>query len=243
MVNILVLEDESYTLKFLEKIIKDHPAVNLLIGTTCSHAAMRAVNENKIDIAFLDIELAPQEACNGLEVAKAINKVSPLTRFVFITGYTKYALDSFSVHPYDYVLKPIKIDKVMSIITALEEEIIKEAAYLHKDNDRLVVKTPNGIIFVNIPDIIFIEKQRKKAIIHCSNGMIEAICRFNELESFLGHNFIRGHKSFIINTDKIYQIKDTGNRSYEVSFYGYNRIALISRNKFKDYTDFFTPSL
>jgi two-component system LytT family response regulator len=242
MLRILVLEDEDYTLRFLEKIISEHPMVKEITGTTDGQEAIRLAGNSKPDIVFLDIELAPGDSLNGIEVAKAIYQISPGTTFVFITGYSKYAIESFAVHPYDYVLKPIKIDKVMNILTSLSSSSELSTSRAATDPPRLVIRTEGDTFFINIKDIYFIEKQRRKALIHTKSGIKETTCRFSELEELLTDEFIRVHKSFIINMDKISHIKDTGYQSYEVHFAGYNKIALISRNKFREHQDIFSPS-
>lgn len=241
MLKVLVLEDEHYTLRFLEKLIAEHPKVEQVVGTSLSQDAIRMASEIAPDIAFLDIELAPEDNLNGIDVARAINTVSPHTEFIFVTGYAKYAVDSFTVHPYDYLLKPIRRDKVMQAITGLDAEL--QRVNLHKSpNNRLVIKSADSIVFVNIDDIYYIEKQGKKAFIHSTGGVHESTCIFNELEALLGPNFLRVHKSYVVNMDKVAQIKDAGNQSYSIHFEGYDGIAIMSRNRFRIHIDRFTPS-
>lgn len=241
MFKVLILEDENYTLRFLEKLISEHPKVEQVLGTSISQEAIRLASEIVPDIAFLDIELAPEDNLNGIDVARAINTVSPRTEFIFVTGYAKYAVDSFSVHPYDYLLKPIKRDKVMQAISGLDAE--RQTINMHKSpNNRLVIRSSDSIVFINIDDIFFIEKQGKKAFIHSTGGVNESTCIFNELESLLGPNFLRVHKSYVVNMDKVSQIKDAGNQSYSIHFEGYDGIAIMSRNRFRIHIDRFTPS-
>ncbi|MGI6434492.1 MAG: LytR/AlgR family response regulator transcription factor [Syntrophomonadaceae bacterium] len=241
MFKVLVLEDESYTLRFLEKLISEHPKVELVLGTSSSQDAVRLAGEMAPDLAFLDIELAPEDHLNGIDVARAINTVSPRTEFIFVTGYAKYAVDSFAVHPYDYLLKPIKRDKLMQAISGLDAD--RQDMNLQKGpNNRLVIKSQDSIIFINIDDIFFIEKQGKKAFIHSVGGINESNCIFNELESLLGSQFLRVHKSYVVNMDKVSQIKDAGNQSYAIHFEGYNGVAIMSRNRFRVHIDRFTPS-
>lgn len=241
MFKVLILEDENYTLRFLEKLISEHVKVEQVVGTSNSQEAIRLAGDITPDLAFLDIELSPEDHMNGIDVARAINTVSPRTEFIFVTGYAKYAVDSFTVHPYDYLLKPIKRDKVMQVISSLESD--REAVNLHKSHsDRLVIKSSDSIVFLYIDDIFFIEKQGKKAFIHSTSGVNESNCIFNELESLLGPNFLRVHKSYVVNMNKVSQIKDAGNQSYSIHFDGYNGEAIMSRNRFRVHIDRFTPS-
>lgn len=242
MFRVLVLEDESYTLRFLEKLIAEHPMVEQVMTTSAGQNAIDLAGDFLPDLAFLDVELAPQDSLNGIDVARAIHTVSPRTEFVFITGYAKYAVDSFVVHPYDYLLKPIKREKVLQTISGLAAE--HEEHNIQKGpNNRLIIKTTDGVVFVNIEDIFFIEKMGKKAFIHARTGLCESNCIFNELETLLGHQFLRVHKSYVVNMDKVSQIKDAGNQSYAVHFDGYGPTALMSRTRFRAHQERFTPSI
>ncbi|MBA1335195.1 MAG: hypothetical protein HPY66_0817 [Firmicutes bacterium] len=64
----------------------------------------------------------------------------------------------------------------------------------------------------------------------------------NELEGILPQNFLRVHKSFIVNTDKIKKIREVSRRSYEIEFYNYNKTAHMSRYKYKEHKELFSPS-
>ena len=64
----------------------------------------------------------------------------------------------------------------------------------------------------------------------------------NELEEILPQNFLRVHKSFIVNVDKIRKIREVSRRLYEIEFYNYDRTARVSRYKFEEYKDIFCPS-
>lgn len=240
--NVLILEDEEYTLRFLEKLISEHPLVKQAIGTSSSIEAINLAKQLAPDVAFLDIELKPQDAFNGIEVANSINSINPNIKFIFVSGYSKYAIDSFAVHPYDYVLKPIKKTKIFNILSELANGIPQSRLQANA-NQRLVFRSDEEIFFVNTDDVFFFEKLGKKAFIHCKNGVREATCIFNELEPLLGSQFMRVHKSFVINMEKINFIKDSGNQSYEIHFHNYSGVALMSRNKFRENQKLFSPSL
>lgn len=242
MLNVLILEDEIYTLRFLEKLISEHPLVGQTTGTSSGSEAITRAGTLNPHIAFLDIELAPQDVLDGIEVARCLQTICPEIKLIFVTGYSKYAVDSFTVHPYDYVLKPIKKSKIYDILGELAQTIpiAKPASSIPH---RMVFKSEDELVFVDTEDILYFEKLGRKAFVHSLSGLHEVICSFNELELLLNSQFIRIHKSYIVNMEKVTHVKDVGNQSYEVHFHNYNGIALMSRIKFREHQHRFTPTL
>lgn len=245
MLEAYILEDEPYTIRFLEKIIGDHPRVDSAQGFSLSPLLLEALANARPDVIFLDIELSPAEAENGMDIARTIYARYPETDLVFITGYSRYALESFNVHPYDYLLKPIDKERLARVLNELadkkEARLTQAAPYVIPD--KTIIKTGDGLAFIDWDEVYFIEKQGRRAIIHSDRGICKVRCSLGELEPLLPAQFIQAHKSYVINRDKIYRIRDQGNQSFEVLFYKYERIALMSRAKFKEYQPAFPPSV
>lgn len=241
MVKVLILEDEYPIREILKEIACNNLFIDEVIDTPSGKEAIRLAKEHKPDIILLDIGLDKEKEINGIEVAKMIKKLNPKAYFVFVTGYPKYVFESFQVHPYDYTLKPFSKNKVKEVINAIADKITKENDYV-RNQDNIVIKTRNEILFIPQDDIIIAEKQDKYTVIYMKGNIVKTDRTLNEFEKRLGKNFLRVHKSFIVNINKIKKIKEVSTRSYEIEFYDYDRIALMSRYKFKKYKDIFIPS-
>jgi two-component system LytT family response regulator len=240
MFNVLILEDEHYTLRYLHAIISEHSLVRSVSAASTGRDAVQLAQKQQPNVAFLDIELSPQDSYTGLEVAKHIASISPATRFVFITGYSKYALESFVVHPFDYVLKPVKKDRVFDVLN----ELAKEPELQNRNRPkRIVVQSKQEMIFLIPSEIFFFEKQDKKTLVHTRNGVYELARNLNAFSDFLPKEFVRTHKSFIVNINRIRKVKDLGNRSWEIIFQGYDKPALLSRNKYQEHKELFSMTI
>ena len=78
------------------------------MDTGCGSEAIELARINNFNLIILDIELN-EDDINGLEVAKTIYAFNQEAYMVFVTAYSRYAVDSFAVHPYDYIIKPIVV--------------------------------------------------------------------------------------------------------------------------------------
>lgn len=241
MVDVLVLEDEQYTRKFIKKLVSQNPLIRKVFDTSRGSEAVDLAQKFKPDIFLVDIELDADEELNGIEVAKIIFNLNPETFFVFITGYSKYAIESFAVHPYDYILKPFNKDKILNVISSLAGKVCRSKKKFNSFK-KLKIKSGNEVIFIKSNDIIFIEKHKKIAYIHTKKGIFKIAKPLKEFEQLLGPNFKRVHKSYIANLAKISRVKEVSRRSYEILFEGYDKTALMSRYKYEDHRKIFTPS-
>ncbi|MGE5422306.1 MAG: LytR/AlgR family response regulator transcription factor [Ignavibacteriales bacterium] len=239
MLEVLILEDEEYTRRYIESMVSEHPMVKHVTGTGAGREAVQLAQNLRPDIVFLDIELGPDDCYTGLEVAVHIAELCPKSKLIFLTGYARYALDSFVVHPYDYIVKPVTQDRMFELLTGLAKE---KRPVKNNGQKKIVIRSKDGLVFLTIGEIFFFEKQGKKVFVHTRVGAFETGYNLTELEGLVPVEFLRTHKAFIINTSKIRHMQDVGNRSWEIFFHGYDRPALMSRYKYEDHREIFTPS-
>lgn len=235
MIKALILEDEEYNREFIHQNLRLITAITDIFATSSGEEAYAWAKENQPDIALLDIELDGQKH-NGLDVARRISQLNNEMYIVFVTGYSKYAVESFDVHPYGYVLKPIRITPFRDLI---EEIVSRLEQTRQRATGMLTVRVKNEIIHINHSDIIFIEAENHKSIIHTRDATMEARKTLDEIEAMLGMDFLRVHRSFIVNLTKIKKIKEARDRSYEIEFWDDPKTALMSRYYYPKYKDFF----
>jgi two-component SAPR family response regulator len=114
--NIIAADDEKHALHSISEVIRNAlPDCVLECFNRPDTALEYAAAGNRVDVAFLDIEMG---GMNGLELAKRLKDVNGKTNIVFVTGYSEYALDAYSVAPSGYLLKPVA---EADILRAIEE--------------------------------------------------------------------------------------------------------------------------
>lgn len=126
MINAICVDDEKFVLKDIIRTVKSIEDITEITGFTDVFQALDFLQSNSIQIAFLDIDM-PE--LNGLELARKIHEVSPLTAVIFTTGYPQFALDAFREHAIGYLLKPIKRDDIISELENYKR--IQQTAYAH----------------------------------------------------------------------------------------------------------------
>ena len=168
--------------------------------------ANKFLQNNAVDLMFLDIEMA---SLNGLDFAKSlVNK--PL--IIFITAYPQYALDSFEVDAIDYLVKPVRIEKLLRAInkaenylTLLQKNIDQEIAII--EDDYVFIKSDRKYVKIFFKEILYIEGLKDYVIIHVDGKKILTAMNvktiFNQLPL---RNFARVSKSYIVNTDHIISV-------------------------------------
>lgn len=235
MLDVLVLEDEQFTREFFRKILMDLPTVSNVYDTSEATEAIKLAKEYNPKLILLDIELRDQNI-NGLDAAQAIYAFNKEAYMVFVTGYAKYAVDSFAVHPYSYVIKPIIVDEFIQLIEEIAEKL---ASQNNRSQEQFVLSAKQGIKHIVKNDIVFIERQKNSCIIHTYKGIYQVFKSLDELEQELGEGFLRVHRSFLINAQHIKSVQRIYDRSYEIEFWAYPKKALMSRYQFNKYRDWF----
>ena len=114
---ILLVDDEQLQLTRLEGVCKKILPDDVFYVYNNPVKAYEENKDNKIDLAFLDIEMP---GINGIQLAKKLKAINPQTKVIFVTAYDNYALDAFKVHASGYVTKPVNIDKIKKELEQLE---------------------------------------------------------------------------------------------------------------------------
>jgi len=120
--NVLVLEDDVYTREFFTMLLHDIPGVTNISVTPDGKQAINLARYQRPDLILLDIELVNDDL-NGMEVAKQIYSFDQEAYLVFLTAHSQYAISSFAVHPYSYILKPIVIEEFKTVIEEIADKV------------------------------------------------------------------------------------------------------------------------
>lgn len=202
MITCIAVDDEPLALRQIVSYIEQTP--NLKLAGKFSNALLvnEFLKENQVDLLFLDINMPD---LNGIELAKLIDNPP---KIIFTTAYSQYAIDGYKVNAVDYLLKPIEYPEFLSAASKAVDLVEKDKlveAEVEKKDDFLFIKSGNKYIRINFNDIKYIESQKEYISINLVNGdPVKALIRLKNIEEKLPQkNFMRIHRSFIVNLDHI----------------------------------------
>lgn len=152
-----------------------------------------------IDIVITDIEM-PE--LNGVNMAKELKNTQPRIQFIFVTNYTEYIQEVFTVNPVYYILKPVDENK-------LSEALEKAISQLSESDKRCFnVTTKNKIVRIRLDDIKYVESYSRKIIVHEIRRNTELLMKLDDFEKELPPYFLRIHKSYSVNMNMIRSINN-----------------------------------
>ena len=204
MINVLIVDDEPLARDVLEAHISRLP--DLFLVGKCKNApeARQALEENAVDLMFLDIQM-PQ--INGIDFLKTLQN-PPL--IVFTTAYSNYAVEGFELNAVDYLMKPISFERFSIAIEKAREKLLTPKKQLSEPTelDHIYVKSDKKLIRVKYSDIIYIEGLKDYVIIRMDTGRIITLQTMKSLEEKLPSKiFRRVHRSFIVSVQRIHSIE------------------------------------
>ena len=202
--NCIAIDDEPLALQLVESYIKRTPFLNLIGTYGSAEEAMPTIQNEKIDVAFLDIQMPD---FSGLQVSKML---SPETKVVFITAHDRFAIEGYKVNAVGYLLKPISYDEFLDVAMKVQGMIQKDSTPVasspsQPEQRTILGKSDYKMLQIPIKDIIYIEglKDYVKIYIENEKDPIVSLLCMKSLETKLPENqFCRVHRSYIVQTSK-----------------------------------------
>ncbi|QVY67209.1 LytTR family DNA-binding domain-containing protein [Polaribacter sp. Q13] len=216
-INAIIIDDEINARENLRYLLNEF-CKNITVISEAKNVdeAVLKIKKHKPQLIFLDIEM-PQK--NGFQLLNSFTEID--FQIIFVTAYDKYAVKAFEVAALDYLLKPIEIEKLVKSIKRATTSIVNKTnnnrITLLKENKKTVKKIAipykSDYVILNITDLLYIEADRMYSIIHTKGDKkYLASKKLSYYENLLCDEniFIRVHRSWIINSNKIvsYSKKD-----------------------------------
>lgn len=235
VISAIIIDDEVRAVKMLQAILEDTCSDDVTVLATCHDLpeGIRAIKKHKPNLVFLDIEMP---GYSGLQILDFFNEDEVDFDIIFTTAYNDFAIQAFKLSAIDYILKPIQPEQIRSAVDRVKsklsktENIMKFSALKQNmepdSSKKITVAVGQSIKFIEIEQIVYIKAEGAYSEIVLSDD--EKLLVSKNLKHFedtlsVFRNFIRVHKSYLINTKYVSEyVKSEGGYlilkdKYEVS--------------------------
>lgn len=203
MIKAIALDDKSPTLGIIREFCSKVDFVQLQKTFTKPAEALRHLNKFPVDLLFLAIQMP---LVSGIKFSQFISQD---TMIIFMSAYTKYAVDAFNLNAVDYLLKPFTFKRFLQAVTKAEEYF----RFLHQKETHsqhyLFIRADFNLLKIDINDILYIEALDDYLKIHINNHktVVAKMTMKTILEKLPPGEFVRVHRSFIVPVSKIKSIR------------------------------------
>ncbi len=218
IINCLIVDDEPLAQKVIEKYLEDIPNFNVIAKCSNAFQAMEEMNNHKIDLIFLDINMPK---LSGMTFLKTL-KNPPM--IIITTAYSEYALDSYELDVVDYLKKPFSFDRFFKSIQKVSDKLNSDKKYPPENNfiskneenvdnsviskNFIFIKANKKNYKVDIDDIFYIEALGDYIKVHTKDNVLVTYQSMKKMDILLPKNiFVRVHKSYIVSVNKIKSIE------------------------------------
>lgn len=233
VLRVLIADDEPLAREELVYLLSRISDVKVVAQASDGHELLVLLKEEAIDVVFLDIQMPKLTGLATMHALRALGKELPL--FVFVTAYDEYAVQAFELEAVDYVLKPFDETRVMRALARVRRLLVAkderpdeqmssgrldemEGERRHEPSSRtvrLVIDEGERLVVLNPSDVIYAVREGRGIQIHTDAQTVESRMTLSELEEKLsGHDFLRVHRSYLVNLDYIEAITPWFNGAY-----------------------------
>jgi DNA-binding LytR/AlgR family response regulator len=204
IISCIIVDDEPLAIEVIESHLNNIGGFEIIAKCSNALQAYRVLQQKKVDLIFLDIQM-PE--LSGIAFIKSLN-FPP--KVIITTAYRDYALDSYELDVVDYLLKPIRQERILKAIDKFnsqrknQKSTVSETSILDTTKPFIYLKSERKTVKLFLKDMVLIEGMKDYVLVHTSHSKIITKEQIKDLEEKLKNfNFIRVHKSFIVSLEAI----------------------------------------
>jgi len=195
----VIVDDEPLAVNLLADYVQRTPGLVCSLATTQVMDALAVIEQGQTDLLLLDIQMPELTGIQFMKIVR--NKCN----IILASAYPQYAIDGYENDVVDYLLKPVTYDRFVIAIAKFKNKLQPTPVLPAKpQNDHIFLKTSNRLQRIDLSSVDYIEGLRDYVAIHTKTGKILSLEKMKHLLELLpSENFVRIHKSYIVNKTKI----------------------------------------
>lgn len=220
MIRTILIDDEPLARDIVKHYLVNYPDIEIVAECSDGFEGLKAITQFQPDFIFLDIQMPK---INGFEMLELVEDPPAV---IFTTAFDEYAIKAFEVSAVDYLLKPIEQDRFDLAMhklpaklkqTEITHDLLESTSVSPVQNNRVVVKTNGVIKIIPVSDIHYLEADDDQVKISTTDGFFYKNKTMSFFERTLDSaQFIRIHRSYLINLSQVYKIELKEKDSYVV---------------------------
>lgn len=207
----IIVEDEGASRKILRNYLDKYcPNIRILGEAANVDDAVKLIEKHELDLVFLDVEMPYGNAFDLLEKTEGISFET-----IFVTAYNHYAIEALNAQATYYLMKPISIEELIKAVNLVTEIKVKEqmlqdrvlVSKLDSTIGKITIPQQNGFEVLSTDDILYCKADDNYTEIHLNNNKRKVVSKtLKYMEDVLKDaNFVRVHKSYLVNINEIVQ--------------------------------------
>lgn len=202
----LIVDDEAPALAEMRFLLERDERIGRILTASSGTDALRALESERIDLVLSDINMP---GLDGMELARVIARFAERPQIVFVTAYDEHAVDAFAVNATDYVMKPVRAERLSEAIRRVVGQLRGgDAAPTPVEDETIPVELGGVTRFINRSDIRYAQAQGDYARLHTANGSHLVRIPLNTLEDrWESAGFVRIHRSTLVSTAHISEVR------------------------------------
>lgn len=248
MIKVMLIDDEPEIRKLLHKMVEKQPDYQVVAQCADFSGAVVEFTKYRPDVIFMDIDLNGE---SGMECAKVLTELNPKLKVIFATAHSEYMANAFEIYAFDYLVKPFNMERVVKTLNRIRGSLMEnegaEAGLPDKltrpehHKDKLFIRGRDQACLLNTNEIIFVERLDGYTNIVTAGEQFKTSISLGEIEEKLGKDdFMRCHKSYIVNISHITKIEPYGRWTYVVKFKDTDATALMTAQNYEEIKKMFT---
>lgn len=229
---VLIVDDEKLARDRLRELLNDIGGYTVVGEAMNGTEAVEKASALNPDVVLMDIRMPGMD---GLEAAMHMMGMETPPSVIFTTAYDQHALDAFEVNAVDYLLKPIRKDRLANALTKAHKLTIKQAREIHQARaepqarTHISVHLRGNIRLVPVPDVMFFLADSKYVVVRTANEEHLIEDSLVNLEKEFGDQFLRVHRNALVATQYIKGIEKSPTGTWQVALKGSDKKLDVSR--------------
>lgn len=207
---VLVVDDEKPALDELAYLLGQDPRVTEVLTCDSATETLRVLQEIEVDALFLDVQMP---GLTGLELAQVLARFKEPPPIVFVTAHERHAVEAFELQAVDYVLKPVRADRIAEAVRRVVGVVDGVADRAPAGDLQVPVELGGVTRFVARSAISYVEAQGDYARLHTAGGSHLVRIPLTQLEEEWGPaGFVRIHRSLLVSLAHVAEVRMDGGR-------------------------------